>query len=305
MKKFVALVFCTLHIFGAHALDIRFEPVAPGVYAYIGDTAGRTVQNQGVNANLGLVVTPEGALLIDSGSTAQVARQIEEAIRRVTPQPIRWVINTGTQDHRWLGNGVFTAKGAQVIAHANALPDMRTRGGDQLSALRNLLGPAAEGTDPVLPQRLVEGSDTTLSLGGVRVMLVHRGGGHTPGDTMVWLPETRVVFSGDIVYVDRMLSVIPVSHTGRWLAAFSALEALTPGVIVPGHGRVTNLSEATEQTRDYLMAVRAHARRAVDEGLDPSTASRTFNGSRWNRLQNAEELGPGNVSRIFLEMERE
>lgn len=178
MKKYVALVFCTLHIFGAHALDIRFAPVAPGVYAYIGDTAGRTVQNQGLNANLGLVVTPEGALLIDSGSTAQVARQIEEAIRRVTPQPIRWVINTGTQDHRWLGNGVFTAKGAQVIAHANALPDMRTRGGDQLSALRNLLGPAAEGTEPVLPQRLIEGSDTTLSLGGVRVMLVHRGGGH-------------------------------------------------------------------------------------------------------------------------------
>ena len=46
----------------------------------------------------------------------------------------------------------------------------------------------------------------------------HRGGAHTPGDLMVWLPQQRVVFSGDIVYVDRMLGVIPVSHTGRWLA---------------------------------------------------------------------------------------
>lgn len=70
---------------GACALEIRFEPVAHGVFAYVGDLGGRMVQNQGLNANLGLVVTAEGAVLIDSGSTAQVARLVEHAVRRVPP----------------------------------------------------------------------------------------------------------------------------------------------------------------------------------------------------------------------------
>ena len=305
MKLLFILVGMMLHAVGAHALDIRFEPVAPGVFAHVGDIGGRTAQNQGLNANLGLVVTNDGAVLIDSGSTAQVARLVEQAVRRVTPQPVRWVINTGTQDHRWLGNGWFAARGAEVIAHANAVPDMRARGADQLAALRSLLGTAAAGTEPVLPRRLVEGADTPLVLGGTRMTLIHRGGGHTPGDTMVWLPEAKVLFAGDIVYADRLLAVIPVSHSGRWLEAFSALEALAPQVIVPGHGRVTDVATAREQTRDYLTALRTHAREAVDQGLDPSTAARTFDGSRWKGLSNAAELGPGNASRVFLELERE
>jgi glyoxylase-like metal-dependent hydrolase (beta-lactamase superfamily II) len=89
----------------AHAQDVRFERVAEGVYAHIGDTGARTVANQGLNANIGLVLTPGGAVLIDSGATAGSAQRIQDAVRRVTPLPVKWVINTGGQDHRWLGNG--------------------------------------------------------------------------------------------------------------------------------------------------------------------------------------------------------
>jgi glyoxylase-like metal-dependent hydrolase (beta-lactamase superfamily II) len=67
----------------------------------------------------------------------------------------------------------------------------------------------------------------------------HRGGAHTPGDTMVWLPQKNVLFTGDVVYVDRMLGVLPVSNTKRWLDTFAVIEQLNPQVLVPGHGRVT------------------------------------------------------------------
>ena len=120
----------------AQAVEVRFERVAEGVYAHIGDLGPRSVANEGLNANLGLVVTPAGALLIDSGATFESARQIHDAVRRVTAQPLRWVINTGGQDHRWLGNGWFKAQGAEIIAHAKAETDMRSRGTDQLEALR-------------------------------------------------------------------------------------------------------------------------------------------------------------------------
>jgi glyoxylase-like metal-dependent hydrolase (beta-lactamase superfamily II) len=289
----------------AAAVEVNFQPVADGVYAHIGEMGARTAANEGLNANLGLVVTPAGAVLIDSGATFKSAQQIHAAVRRVTTQPVRWVINTGGQDHRWLGNGYFQAQGAELIAHAAGEADLRQRGGEHVSSLRSALGPLAEGTVPVLPTRWLRGTDEQLKLGGVVFEFKHRGGAHTPGDMLVWLPQKTVLFSGDVVYVDRLLGVIPVSQTKPWLATFAEIERLAPTVIVPGHGQVTNLATAQAQTRDYLRALRAHMKQAVDEGLDMSAAVKTFHARPWLGLLNAAELMPGNASRTYLELERE
>ena len=300
----VSALLLTLSSF-AHAIEVRFEAVAPGLYAFIGEKSGRTYENEGLNANIGLVVTADGALLIDSGASFQGARKIHEAVRQVTRQPVKWVINTGGQDHRWLGNGYFIGQGAEVIAHANAKADLQQRGGDHIAALKPELKEKLDGTVPTLPTRWLSGNDEALNLGGTTVRVIHRGGAHTPGDVMVWLPQKRVVFSGDVVYVDRMLGVIPVSHTGRWLESFAALEALQPARIVPGHGQVCDLPLAQAQTRDYLKTLRAHMKQAVDAGQDISAAIKAFDAKPWMGLLNAAELHPGNASRTYLELERE
>ena len=193
------------------------------------------------------------------------------------------------------------ATGFQSKAHQSArkvrLP--------QLAALRSLLGAAANDTVPTLPTRLLEGPDTRLTLGGTVFELRHRGGGHTPGDMAVWLPQAQVAFAGDIVYVDRLLAVLPVSSTKAWLDAFAALEQLAPKHIVPGHGRVTDMASARAQTRDYLRALRAHMKRAVEQGIDVSDAVKSFDAVPFLHLSNAAELNPGNANRTYLEVERE
>ncbi len=304
-KSWIALLVLAGNAGAALAVEIDFRPVADGVYAHVGDKGARTVENEGLNANIGLVVTPTGAVLIDSGATFLSARQLHEAVQRVTAQPIRWIINTGGQDHRWLGNHYFQTQGAEVIAHQNARPDMEQRGQDHLQALQAVLREKAAGTQPSLPTRWLTGPDEAIALGGVRFEFKHRGGGHTPGDTVVWLPDRSVLFSGDIVYVDRMLGVIPVSHTGRWLETFGVIESLKPRWIVPGHGDVTNLATAQADTRDYLQALRRHMRQAVEAGTDISAAVKTFDATPFRRLLNAAELMPGNASRTYLELERE
>lgn len=289
----------------AGAVEVKFEPVADGVYAHIGDLGPRTVANEGLNANVGLVVTPAGAVLIDSGATYESARQIHAAIRRLTQQPLRWVINTGGQDHRWLGNSYFKTQGVEIIAHATAEADMRSRGGEQVDGLRAALGPLAQGTTPELPSRWLTKPDEQLELGGVVFQIKHRGGAHTPGDILVWLPQKQVLFSGDVVYVDRLLGVLPFSQTKPWLATFAEIERLSPARIVPGHGRVSDLAKAQAETRDYLLALRAHMKKAVDDGVEISTAIKTFDAKPYMQLLNAAELMPGNASRTYLELERE
>jgi glyoxylase-like metal-dependent hydrolase (beta-lactamase superfamily II) len=305
MKRWVVMLAAGAVALAAQAVEVDFQPVAGGVYAFIGETGPRTVDNEGLNANLGLVVTDAGAVLIDSGATFASARRIDEAVRKVTPQPIRWVINSGGQDHRWLGNAYFAAQGAQVIAHANAEADMKNRGNDHLLALKAVLKDKADGTVPTLPTRWLQGSDERLELGGVVFEFKHRGGAHTPGDTLVWLPHRQVLFSGDVVYVDRLLGVLPVSHTGRWLETFAVIEALNPKRIVPGHGRVTDVATAKADTQAYLLALRAHMGPAVRDMTDIGEAVKTFDAQPFMRLLNAAELMPGNASRTYLEMERE
>ena len=289
----------------ANAVEVRFEPVAEGVYAFVGELGQRTASNEGLNANIGLVVTQAGSVLIDSGATFNSARQIHEAVQRVTSQPVRWVVNTGGQDHRWLGNGYFKAQGAEIIAHKQAEADMRSRGSDQLEGLRTALGPLSNGTIPTFANHWITQSDERIELGGTILEFKHRGGAHTPGDMLVWLPQKRVVFTGDVVYVDRLLGVLPFSQTKPWLATFAEIERLEPLRIVPGHGRVTDLATARTDTHDYLMALRNHMKKAVDDGVDLSTAVKSFDAKPFMRLLNAADLMPGNASRTYLELERE
>jgi glyoxylase-like metal-dependent hydrolase (beta-lactamase superfamily II) len=289
----------------AQAVEVKFEPVAPNVYAYVGDTEGRTYENEALNANIGLVVTPAGAVLIDSGATFQSARQIAEAVKKVTAQPIKWVINTGGQDHRWLGNGYFKAQGAEIVAHANAEADMKARGPEHLKGNAPVLKEKMDGTEIVLPTRWLKDANTKLELGGTAIELVHRKGGHTPGDSMVWLPQSSVVFTGDVVYVDRILGLHPVSKTKTWVESFEALEALNPKVVVPGHGRVTTLAQAQKDTGNLLKALRVHMGKAVEAGTDMSTAIKTFDAAPYKHLKHVEVWLPQIANLTYLEMEQE
>jgi glyoxylase-like metal-dependent hydrolase (beta-lactamase superfamily II) len=289
----------------AQAVEVVFKPVAPGVYAFIGETEGRTYANEGLNANIGLLETHVGAVLIDSGASFEGARQIAEAAQRAAGQPIKWVINTGGQDHRWLGNGYFKAQGAEIIAHSDALPDMQARAREHSTALAAVLKEKFAGTEPVFPTRLLTGESNRLVLGDVVVEVLHRHGGHTPGDSVVWLPDQGVAYAGDTVYVDRVLGLHPVSNTKNWLASFAMLEALRPRLIVPGHGSVTDLARARAQTRDLLLALRAHMRKAVDDGVDLGAAVKSFNAEPFKGLQHADVWIPQLANQTYLEIEQE
>jgi glyoxylase-like metal-dependent hydrolase (beta-lactamase superfamily II) len=304
LKLLVALLMSFSAPF-AQAVEVAFKPVAPGVYAFIGETEGRSYGNEGLNANIGLVTTNAGAVLIDSGASFEGARQIAEAAKKATGQSIKWVINTGGQDHRWLGNGFFQAQGAEIIAHQDALPDMKARALEHSSALASVLKEKFKGTEPVYPARLLTGESNRLELGGVVLELKHRHGGHTPGDSIVWLPEQKVAFTGDIVYVDRVLGLHAVSNSKRWLESFSMLEALNPRLIVPGHGAVTDLARAQAQTRDLLLALRAHMGKAVESGADLGEAVKSFNAEPFKGLQHADVWIPQLANQTYLEIEQE
>jgi glyoxylase-like metal-dependent hydrolase (beta-lactamase superfamily II) len=300
----IVLYFSCLAMGNAFALTLTPVEVAPDVYAFIGETGGRTHENYGMNANTGFIVTTGGVVVVDSGAGYLAAQAMHRAIKQVTRQPVKYVVNTGGQDHRWLGNGYFKEQGAEIIAARPARADMAQRGGAQLDALRADLKERMDGTRLVYPDRFFDQRET-LRLGDTEIQLLFFHGGHTPGDSVVWLPKQKVLFSGDLVYADRLLGVLPFSNSRNWLASFVEMEKLKPGKIVPGHGKVCDLDQAQRDTRDYLRLLRGQMQKAYDGGADLQAAIDRLDQNAFSRLQNYDTLKGGNASRVYLEIEAE
>lgn len=157
----------------SHASEPVFVPkaqmVVDKVYAIVGPLGQRSVANVGLNANYGFVVTEQGVILIDSGVSAHSAAMLEKAIAQVTPQPVRWVLNTGSQDHRWLGNDYFARKGAQVHALAATVQTQKAVAEQQLASMTRFVGDQMKGTSPRQADVVHSGAEVSLQLGGVQI----------------------------------------------------------------------------------------------------------------------------------------
>lgn len=302
-----SLLGVLLLLLASPALSMELVPqrIEEGVYALIGPTDGRTAENHGLNANFGFVVTKDGVVLIDSGASQQGAQIIERAVRSVTPKAIRWVINTGSQDHRWLGNGYFMSKGAQVIALQRTVRTQQQFADQHLAGLQDVLKEKLRGTVPQTAREPILTDSAALTLGGVQVEVRWFGDAHFPGDAVVWLPQQKVMFSGDLIYVDRMLGVLPWSRVGSWRAAFdNALATLQPAVIVPGHGGVCDVAKAKRDTGDYLAWLLSEIKPAAEhwDGLD-ATLEKYGAEARWRYLEHFDTLHRGNVNRSYVQFE--
>lgn len=277
--------------------------IAPGIYAITGPFDQRNPENLGNNATFGLVVTGAGAVLIDAGGSHRGAEALHQVIRGLTDRPVTHVINTGGQDHRWIGNNYWQAQGATVIASEDAVADQQARASMQMTVLDALIGDALEGTAPSTAD-VTFAEDYALTLGGTTLEITHAGAAHTPGDSFVWLPEARVMFTGDIVYVGRILGVMEFSSSADWVTTFEAMAAHDPAHVVPGHGPATDLATATHDTYDYLVNLRARIAEHIDAGGDIIGAVEVDQ-SAFSYLENFDQLARRNAQEVFSQMEWE
>jgi glyoxylase-like metal-dependent hydrolase (beta-lactamase superfamily II) len=282
---------------------IQATQVTGNVYAIVGPLGQRSEANAGLNANYGFIVAENGVILIDSGASAFSAAKLENVIRTVSNKPIKWVLNTGSQDHRWLGNDYFAKKGAQVHAMAATVKTQRASAQNQIENMKRFVGDQIAGTVPAFAANTHTGPEISLTIDGVKIKWIETNA-HYPGDTMIQLMDHSVVFTGDLVYVDRILGVLPQSSVRSAHQAFGQLAAINPKYIVPGHGRVTNLAQAQKETGDYYEFLINNIGSAA-RNMDPigETLDRHANPAQFMHLQNFAELHRANMNRVFVDFE--
>ena len=305
MKKYL-LAILLAGTFNSHLLaqTLKTQKINESTYALIGEIGGRTYENQGLNANYGAIVTKDGVILIDSGASRKGAELINKEVRKITGQKIRWVINTGSQDHRWLGNDYFISQGAEVIALSKTVATQKLMAGNQVDSVKAVLKDRFSGTKPAYSQNPPNQNDVALDLGGTKVQIKYLNHAHFEGDVVIYLPEQNIMFSGDHIYVDRLLGVLPQSNASTWLDAFNQIEFINPKVIVPGHGNICDLSKAKKQTGDYLKFLVDGTKKYAEDMAGVAVAVKGLsNAPQFEKLANFNELHKGNINRTYLRLE--
>jgi cyclase len=229
---------------GPHFLKIR-----DGIYVYGRDD----IPGGDPTSNCGIIMTREGVVLIDSGPNPPDSLIILEAVKKLTSQPIRFLINTETHNDHTTGNFVFSPS-AVVIAAAGATQGIK----GYYSAERNrkLMAQSNEMHDAFRDFRLVtphiEFADRlVLNMGDRTLELLQLNRIHSDADTAIWLPKERVLFSAATAAVKRFAFFRPFVTIENVKDALKKLKVLNPDVVVPAHGAPGTVQLLTETETFY------------------------------------------------------
>jgi len=303
--KLVLMLFCFITtVSAADKQALVLKKVTKNVWSIVGPLTNRNKENLGNNATFGFVVTDDGVVLIDSGGSLKGAKALHKIIKTVSKKPIRYVINSGGQDHRWFGNDYFSSLGAKIISSEAAKKDHKARSASQWSMLETRLGKEGiKGTKEKFADILFK-DDYKFTLGKVKFEIYFRGQAHTPGDAFIWLPQSKVMFTGDIVYTERMLGIGEQSNSKSWLHVFNSMAGFKPKYLVPGHGSPTTLDKAIKDTGNYLSFLRNTISLFIESGGGAHEISR-INQTRFKYLNNYESLKGRNALKVYTELEWE
>jgi glyoxylase-like metal-dependent hydrolase (beta-lactamase superfamily II) len=231
--------------------------------------------------NIGIILGSEAALIVDTGMGPANGATVLEVARKLAGD--RTLILTLTHFHPEHGYGAQAFKDVAHIFYNAAQRDELVEKGDAYLDMFRTFGPgvaaALEGARLVMPDEVYKGRSATLDLGGRKAELRTWGLAHTKGDQVVWLPEERILFTGDLAE-ERIFPIFPWFppqdadlDAARWAEILTELETLAPMRVVPGHGSVGGV-EILSAVRIYLLDVGARvvARRKTGQDADQIVA---------------------------------
>ena len=263
LAKFLVLP-CLLLSLGALADEAAspflIKPIGAGIYAAIDGPEGKS------GSNAGFVIGDDGVLVIDSFFTEEAAKALVAEIRKLTPKPIRFVVNTHYHIDHTGGDAVLRDAGAVIVAHRNVQRWVHSENihlfGDRITDARR------DQIEHLASPDLVTDKELTIWL-GLRRIEVRTIEGHTGGDLLIAVPDAHVLFCGDMLWRHASPNLIDAT-VAKWIVSLRRLQHdpdAQETVFVPGHGDVATLKDVAE-FQDYLSTLSALTAESRGAGLE-------------------------------------
>lgn len=286
--------------------DYPAEEVVAGVFVIHGPLDYPSPENQGFMNNPAFVVTQNGVVVVDPGSSVQTGEMVLKQLRTITDKPVIAVFNTHVHGDHWLGNQALREAFPEVpiYGHKSMLKEIEAGAGDAWVdlMLRSTDG-ATKGTRVVAPNLPLEGGEQ-IELAGLTFRIHHDGQVHTHTDLMLEVVEKDVLFLGDNANNQRIVRMDDGSFSGSIEALSKLRGKVQSSVLVPGHGK-TGGWEIVDNYRDYLSGLYTLVVELLDEGLSdfemkPKAEDRLQRFKAWKGFD--DELGK-HLSLAYLEAE--
>jgi quinoprotein relay system zinc metallohydrolase 1 len=237
--------------------DLTPVEVADGVWMIEGATEYFSPENGGAIVNV---------VFIETGPSRRYGEALRLVMAARSPRGVAAVLLTHHHPDHWFGNQAFADRPIHALGATRAASE--ANGGAYAEAMYRLVGDWMRGTEPLPPSLTLEGPELVAGGRALRLMPL---GGHTAADLAVLDERTGTLVAGDLAFLNRAPTT-PDAELSRWRASLTALEALGPGGIVPGHGPFDRTGDSLRQTRAYLDWLEATLTAAAEGGLSMAEA---------------------------------
>ncbi|MBF4992449.1 quinoprotein relay system zinc metallohydrolase 2 [Methylophilus sp. QUAN] len=293
------VTFCS-HV---QADSFELKKVADGVYVHHGKHLDIDDGYQGDICNLGVVVGSEAIAVIDSGGSKHTGEQLLQAIKTISPLPIRYVINTHVHPDHTYGNAAFQNGVTHFVGHEKLANTMLLRKEQYEKLNARLLGEAGKASTTIPPDTMVH-DQLTLDLGGRSLQLQAQTVAHTHTDLTVLDTKTNTLFTGDLLFAQR--TPVVEGDLKRLIAALEQINQSHYALIVPGHGLESN-DQPTMLGNElrYLNLLLADIRTSIKKGISMEQTMDTAAASERDNWQLFDIANRRNVNVIYPQLEWE
>lgn len=292
-RVLLAGVFCVLIFAGpAWAEGMKTVRVLENIYTI--------VHGEGIDSNTTFIITEEGVVVIDTRVNTAEAEKVLEIIREHTDKPIICVINTHYHGDHTFGNQLFRDTHS-IIAHENVRKALVGPAGQAHLEKVKSFGVSGLDAVKVVPPNVIYRDRMELFLGGYHLMLMHPAGGHTDGDTYVYLKELRLVIAGDLVF-NKKIPYMGDAYLDEWIKALQFIEDIDNEIVVPGHGDVGG-KPVIIAMKHYLMSLRSLVQDQLSAGKslkETQEAVRPILEEKYKDWANLKWID-ANIQRAYLE----
>jgi cyclase len=241
--------------------------IADGVYSYVDAKDPSPASSFGANA--GIVIGKDGIVVVDTLISAKEAQRFIKDIRAVSDKPIRYVVDTHDHLDHVLGNSEFAKLGAVIVAQAGTKAAMVKNGDGLLQRAKyfGLSDEAMSGTAVVIPS-LTFSDAMEIDLGDRKVEVIHAGPSHTGGSSIVYVPDNKTLFAGDILFTNYHPNMRDGDIQG-WVKALDVIASMDATSIIPGHGPLSSKKDVADM-KNYLIAFDTKVKELLGKSGDPA-----------------------------------
>ncbi len=300
-KKIVFFtLFCTFGFASNFDYKLKPQKVSENIWCFFGKTEVPSKENGGFMANSCYIKAKDSYILIDTGANYNFAKQAYEAMQKIEDLKVSTIIITHEHDDHWMGNSFYKDRFNSTIYAPKSINENYNE--NSKPRIFEILDKNEMENTKVIKADVIVSDEKVINISDKTIKIIPtKLTAHTKDDLIVYLPDEKVIFTGDIIMNQRVTSNRDGSVIGT-LKAIDLINSYDWNTLIAGHGTITD-KKATDFTTKYFTLLKTRVLEAIEAGITADEISKVVTMDDFKDIAMFDELNSRNVFDAFRELE--